>query len=288
MPNFKAMSVWPAPAKLNLFLHITGRRQDGYHLLQTAFQFIDDCDWLEFEPCTANGIMYLSPLPEVAVEHDLVYRAATLLQQAAASRQGVAIRLRKHLPMGGGLGGGSSDAATTLVALNHLWGAGLSVEQLAQLGLELGADVPVFIYGRAAWAEGVGEQLQPLELTEPWYLVVTPPVQVSTREIFAAPELTRNCKPITISGFLNGEGRNVCGPVISYRYPSIAQMLAWLSRFSPAKITGTGSSIFAAFAEKQQALEALAQTPSEWRSKVAKGCNYSPLLGYLENTSQPC
>lgn len=275
------MSAWPAPAKLNLFLHVTGRREDGYHLLQTAFQFIDYCDWLEFQPSGEGGIRYLSPLPGVSVKQDLVYRAAELLQQKTACRQGVEICLHKQLPMGGGLGGGSSDAATTLVALNRLWKTGLSPEQLAQLGLALGADVPVFIHGRAAWAEGVGEQLQPFELTESWYLVITPPVQVSTREIFAAPELTRDCEPITISGFLKGEGQNVCEPVVCRRYPLVAQILGWLSRFSPARMTGTGSSVFAAFDEEQQALKVLARTPPAWRSVVVKGCNASPLLDYL-------
>lgn len=275
------MSAWPAPAKLNLFLHVTGRREDGYHLLQTAFQFIDYCDWLEFQTSGESSIRYLSPLPDVSVKQDLVYRAAELLQRKTACHQGVEIRLHKHLPAGGGLGGGSSDAATTLVALNRLWKTGLSPEQLARLGLELGADVPVFIHGRAAWAEGVGEQLQPLELAEPWYLVITPPVQVATREIFAAPELTRNCKPIKISGFLKGEGQNVCEPVVCCRYPLVARILDWLSQFSPARMTGTGSSVFAAFDEEQQALRALAQTPPAWRSVVVKGCNSSPLLAYL-------
>ncbi|ABA57036.1 4-diphosphocytidyl-2-C-methyl-D-erythritol kinase [Nitrosococcus oceani ATCC 19707] len=278
------MLLWPAPAKLNLFLHIIGRREDGYHLLQTAFQFVDYCDWLEFRPSADGRIEHLSPLPGVPVEHDLVYRAALLLQQRTACSQGVEVRIRKHLPMGGGLGGGSSDAATTLVALNHLWETGLSISQLAQLGLELGADVPVFIYGRAAWAEGVGEQLQPLELPEPWYLIVTPAVQVSTREVFIAPELTRDCKPMTISGLLAGEGENVCEPVVRGLYPVVADALDWLSQFSPARMTGTGSSIFAAFDGKSQALAALACMPSHWQGIVAKGCNYSLLLDCLEKT----
>ncbi|QBQ53819.1 4-(cytidine 5'-diphospho)-2-C-methyl-D-erythritol kinase [Nitrosococcus wardiae] len=276
------MLTWPAPAKLNLFLHITGRREDGYHLLQTAFQFINFCDWLEFQPCPDGSLKHLSPLPDVSVEQDLVYRAARLLQQRTACSQGAEIRIHKHLPMGGGLGGGSSDAATTLVALNHLWATGLSTSQLAQLGLELGADVPVFVYGRAAWAEGVGEQLQPLELPERWYLVITPSIQVSTREIFATPELTRDCKPMTISSFLGGEGQNVCEPVVRERYPIVAETFDWLSQFSPARMTGTGSSIFAMFDEKAQALEVLAQAPSHWQGIIAKGCNYSPLLGCLE------
>jgi 4-diphosphocytidyl-2-C-methyl-D-erythritol kinase len=278
-------SLWPAPAKLNLFLHITGRREDGYHLLQTAFQFIDYCDWLEFHLGTDGKIKHLSPLPGVPMGQDLVFRAAQLLQQTTACRQGVAIRIDKRLPLGGGLGGGSSDAATTLVALNYLWGTGLSLVQLAQLGLQLGADVPVFIYGHAAWAEGVGEQLQPLELPEPWYVVITPPVQVSTREIFTAPELTRDCEPITMPSFLDGEGRNVCEPVVRQRYPLVAQILDWLSRFAAAKMTGTGSSVFAAFAEEPQALQVLARAPKEWRCRVAKGCNCSPLRDHLQQVS---
>jgi 4-diphosphocytidyl-2-C-methyl-D-erythritol kinase len=280
------MSAWPAPAKLNLFLHVTRRREDGYHLLQTAFQFIDYCDWLEFQPCTDRRIKYLSPLPSVSVEKDLVYRAAQLLQQRTACDEGVEIRIHKRLPIGSGLGGGSSDAATTLMALNHLWDTKLSTSQLAQLGLELGADVPVFIYGHAAWAEGVGEQLQPLELLEPWYLVITPLVQIATSEIFTAPELTRNCKPIKISDFLDGKGENVCEPVVRRRYPIVAETMDWLSQFSSARMTGTGSSVFAAFDGKQQALEILAQVPLTWRGVVVKGCNKSPLLSYLEETNR--
>jgi 4-diphosphocytidyl-2-C-methyl-D-erythritol kinase len=280
------MLVWPAPAKLNLFLHITGRREDGYHLLQTAFQFIDYCDWLEFKPRADGRIEHLSPLAGVFVEEDLAYRAAQLLQQRTDCSRGVEIRIDKRLPMGGGLGGGSSDAATTLVALNHLWAAELSIPQLAQLGLELGADVPVFIYGHAAWAEGVGEQLQPLDLSEPWYLVITPSVPVATGEIFTTPELTRDCKPITISDFLDGEGENVFEPVVRRRYPIVAEAIDWLSQFSPARMTGTGSSVFAAFDEKQQALEVLAQASSAWKGIVVKGCNHSPLLSYLEEADR--
>jgi 4-diphosphocytidyl-2-C-methyl-D-erythritol kinase len=280
------MFAWPAPAKLNLFLHITGRRGDGYHLLQTAFQFINYCDWLEFKLRADGRIMHLSPLPGVSVEKDLIYRAAQLLQQRTACEQGVEVRVYKRLPLGGGLGGGSSDAATTLVALNHLWAAELSTPQLAQLGLELGADVPVFIYGHAAWAEGVGEQLQPLELSEPWYLVITPSIQVATGEIFAVPELTRDCKPITIIDFLSGKGKNVFESVVRQRYPFVAEAIDWLSQFSPARMTGTGSSIFAAFDEKQQALQVLAQIPPTWRGVVAKGRNNSPLLSYLKEADR--
>lgn len=279
------MLAWPAPAKLNLFLHITGRRRDGYHLLQTAFQFINYCDWLEFKLRPDGRIVHLSPLPGVPLEKDLIYRAAQLMQQRTACNQGVEVRIYKRLPLGGGLGGGSSDAATTLVALNHLWAAELSTTQLAQLGLELGADVPVFIHGHAAWAEGVGEQLQPLKLSEPWYLVIIPSIQVATGEIFAAPELTRDCKPITILDFLGGEGKNVFESVVRQRYPFIAEAIDWLSQFSPARMTGTGSSIFTAFDEKQQALQVLAQIPPTWRGVVAKGRNNSPLLSYLEEAN---
>ncbi|BAW81176.1 4-diphosphocytidyl-2C-methyl-D-erythritol kinase [Candidatus Nitrosoglobus terrae] len=279
------MFAWPAPAKLNLFLHVVGRRKDGYHLLQTAFQFINYCDWLEFIPRPDGRIVHLSPLSGVLIEKDLIYRAAKLLQQKTDCKQGVEIRVYKRLPLGGGLGGGSSDAATTLMALNYLWAVKLSIVQLAQLGLELGADVPVFIYGQAAWAEGVGEQLQPLELTEPWYLVITPPIQVATGEIFMAPELTRDRKPIKISNFLEGEGGNMLEPVVFRRYPIISEAIDWLSQFSPARMTGTGSSIFAAFNERQQALEVLGQIPSNLQGVVAKGCNRSPLLPYLKEVN---
>ena len=209
--NNQGTKAWPAPAKLNLFLHITGRRADGYHLLQTVFQFINHCDWLYFTPRDDGVIQRLSELPGVAPEHDLTVRAARLLQECVTSPHGVDILIDKRLPMGGGLGGGSSDAATTLVALNQLWGLHLPTEQLAALGLQLGADVPVFIHGHATWAEGVGEIMTPITLPEPWYVVIAPPCQVSTREIFSAPELTRDAPTLTIEGFLSPGRMPKCG-----------------------------------------------------------------------------
>jgi 4-diphosphocytidyl-2-C-methyl-D-erythritol kinase len=274
-------TTWPAPAKLNLMLHITGRRADGYHLLQSVFQFLDYGDEITITTRDDGVIRRLNELPGVSAEQDLVVRAARLLQQQSGSRLGADIRVDKQLPMGGGLGGGSSDAATVLVALNQLWGTGLGLAQLAALGLQLGADVPVFVHGHAAWAEGVGEILLPVELPEPWYLVIIPPVEVSTAEIFSDPELTRDCQAIKIRDFLAGEGGNVCQPVASRHYPEIAQALAWLGQFATAKMTGTGSCIFAAFDTEAQAQEVYRQLPDGWRGFVAKGSNRSALLRKL-------
>lgn len=268
---------WPAPAKLNLFLHITGRRADGYHLLQSVFQFLDYCDDIHFTVRADGAIIRGSELPGVPAEQDLVVRAARLLQQASGSPLGAEIRVVKRLPMGGGLGGGSSDAATTLVALNHLWSCGLSSLELAALGLRLGADVPVFIHGHAAWAEGVGEQLTPVELPEPWFLVLIPAVSVSTAEIFGAAELTRNSPPITIRAFLAGEGGNVCETVVRSRYPAVAAALDWLGQYGTARMTGTGACVFAAFESEVLAQQAFAQRPDEWHGFVARGRNRSPL-----------
>ncbi len=269
--------VWPAPAKLNLFLHITGRRADGYHLLQTVFQFLDHGDRLGFTLRDDGHIGRTRPLPGVAEEADLVVRAARRLQAATATRLGALIDLDKRLPLGGGLGGGSSDAATTLVALNRLWGTGLDMGALAALGLELGADVPVFVRGQAAWGEGVGEVLVPVDLPEPWYVVLIPPVTVSTAEIFAAPELIRDCHPITIRDFLRGEGGNVCEPVVRARYPRVDAALRALSRHAEAHMTGTGACVFAAFDSETVARDAWADLSADWAGFVARGCNRSPL-----------
>lgn len=274
---------WPAPAKLNLFLHVTGRRPDGYHSLQTVFQFIDYCDRLTFEPRRDGVIRRVSPLPGVAPEQDIVVRAAHLLRTLAGQRQGVDIRLEKRIPIGGGLGGGSSDAATTLWALNHLWGLGLEADELARLALRLGADVPVFVHGRAAWAEGVGERLTPLELTEPWYLVLAPPVRVSTASVFGAPDLTRARRDFTINGFLSGDqGVNDCEPVVLARHPEVAAALDGLARHLPGgrgalRMSGTGSCFFARFEDRAAADAVLAHLPPAWRGFVAKGRNRSPL-----------
>ena len=270
-------TTWPAPAKLNLMLHITGRREDGYHLLQSVFQFLNFGDEIVITVRNDGEIKRLSDLPGVEAEHDLVIRAARLLQQQSGCTLGADIKVDKRLPMGGGLGGGSSDAATVLVALNRLWETNLSLKALAELGLQLGADVPVFVHGHAAWAEGVGEILQPVELPEPWFLVLIPPVEVSTAEIFSDPQLTRDCQAIKIRDFLAGDGGNVCQPVAASHYPEIAQALTWLGRFAEAKMTGTGSCIFAAFDSEAQAQEVYQQLPKGWEGFVAKGSNRSAL-----------
>lgn len=274
-------AAWPAPGKLNLFLHVVGRRPDGYHNLQTIFQFIDRCDELHFTVRRDGQIRLLSPLPGVPEERDLTVRAARLLQEARGTRLGADIRVEKRLPMGGGLGGGSSDAATTLVALNRLWGLALSEDRLAELSLRLGADVPVFVRGHAAWAEGVGERLVPVNLEEPWYVVIEPPVTVPTAAVFGAAELTRNSAPVTIRDFLSGLCRNDCEVVVFARYPEIAEARRWLAAFGAARLTGTGACVFAPFAEEEIAREVLGQLPAGWRGFVAKGLNRSPLADRL-------
>lgn len=275
----------PAPAKLNLMLHITGRRADGYHELQTLFQFLDHGDTLHFRP-RADGQLHLQPeLPGVATEDNLIIRAARLLQQASGTDQGADIRLDKRLPMGGGIGGGSSDAATALVGLNHLWQTGLSLDQLAELGLTLGADVPVFVRGRAAWAEGVGEQLTPVELDEPWYLVVVPPCHVSTAEIFSDERLTRDTPAITLAAFREHGGRNDCLPVVTARYTEIRNTLILLNKFCEAKMTGTGSCLFGAFPNEREADKVRARLPATLQAFVAKGCNVSPLHALLDKAT---
>lgn len=276
---------WPAPAKLNRFLHITGRRADGYHELQTVFQFLDYTDRLWFEPVPGREIELSGGVPGVAVENDLVYRAARALQDLTGYPGGVRIRLDKRLPAGAGLGGGSSDAATTLVALNHLWQTGLDEDRLAGLGLQLGADVPVFVRGRAAWAEGIGERLTPLDtLDTPWFLVLDPALSVSTAEIFSDPQLTRNTRPLKIPAFLSGAGVNDLQAVVVRHYPEVANALNWLSKYQPARMTGSGACVFAAFPEEASARTVLEQLPAPWTGFVARGCNRSPLLERLART----
>ena len=272
----------PAPAKLNLMLHITGRRPDGYHNLQTLFQFVDFGDQLSFSP-RDDGVITLSPeLPGTRLQDNLIYRAAQCLIQHTGTQLGADIQIDKCIPMGGGLGGGSSNAATALLGLNQLWQTGLSLEQLADLGLALGADVPVFIHGRAAWAEGVGEQLTPVTLAEPAFLVITPDCQVSTVEIFSNQQLTRNTSPITIAAALEQGGRNDCQTVVTQHYPQVQQALDWLDQqapnaLKPAMMTGTGASIFTQFDSLSEAEAILAQLPTQWQGFAAKGCNISPL-----------
>jgi len=272
---------WPAPAKLNLFLHVVGRRADGYHELQTLFQLIDLCDELSFTP-TADGVIERTEGPPgVAAAEDLSVRAARMLQQSAGVRSGVQIRLRKRIPLGGGLGGGSSDAATTLLALNELWGCRLSLPELAALARPLGADVPVFVQGSSAWAEGVGERLTRVTLPEAWYVIVHPGVAVSTARIFHSPELTRNSPLITIRAFFESGGHNDCEPVVRAQFPEVAEALEWLGRFAPATLTGTGSCVFASCASAIEAERLAARVPDRWRSYVARGLNTSPVHGRL-------
>lgn len=273
---------WPAPAKLNLCLHIVGRRADGYHLLQTAFQFIDLCDELHFHTRPPGVIERLAGPPGVSAESDLVVRASRALLEYSGAARGVAIELQKNIPMQAGLGGGSSDAATVLVALNELWELGLSLRALLELGGRLGADVPVFIGRQAAWAEGVGEQLTPVDFPELEYLVIQPPAAVSTAEIFQASELTRNSPVTTIRAFLDQGGRNDCLDVVRKRYPVVAEALDWLQLYGEARLTGTGACVFAGWSEKGRAARVAAQLPAHWQGFVVKGLNRSPLLARLE------
>ena len=274
-------SPWPAPAKLNLFLHILGRRSDGYHRLQTAFQLIDWCDELRFYRRPYGVIERVAGPAEVHAEADLVVRAARLFAAHTGECPGVAIELRKRIPLQGGLGGGSSDAATVLVALNLLWRVNLPIDELASLGLKLGADVPLFVRGRSAWGEGVGEQLVEYDFPEALFLVIQPRVAVSTAEIFQAPELTRNSPVMTIRAFLAGDGRNDCTPTVRRRYPEVAEVLDWLQHFAEARLTGTGACVFAAFDKEEAAQRVLAQLPARWRGLVVRGTNRSPLLERL-------
>ena len=269
--------ILPAPAKLNLFLHITGRRADGYHELQTLFQFLDHGDELGFALREDGEIHLHTEIDGVPHDSNLIVRAARLLQQESGTPLGADIWLDKRLPMGGGIGGGSSDAATTLVGLNHLWQTQLNEDRLAALGLRLGADVPVFVRGRAAFAEGVGEQLQAVELSEPWFLVAVPQVFVSTAEVFSAPELTRNTPPIKVRSLLEGGGHNDCQPVVEARYPEVRNALILLNKFVPARLTGTGACVFGSFPNRDDADKVARQLPATLPSFVAQGRNISML-----------
>jgi 4-diphosphocytidyl-2-C-methyl-D-erythritol kinase len=272
---------WPAPAKLNLFLHVTGRRPDGYHELQTAFQLLDYGDEILVEPRADGLILRPQGAAGVPPESDLVVRAARRLQAAAGCSRGADIHVIKRIPLGGGLGGGSSDAATTLVALNRVWGLDWPEERLAALGLELGADVPVFVRGRTAWAEGVGEELTPLALPPAWYLVVCPSCAVSTAQVFADPELTRDTPKTTIKGFVSAGGRNDCEPVVRRLYPEVGAALDWLAPRARdgARLTGTGGCVFARFPSAAEAEAVLAVMPAGWTGFVARGVGESALLG---------
>ncbi len=287
---------YPAPAKLNLFLHVVGRRADGYHLLQSVFRLIDRADTVHLELRDDGRVVREGDLPGVAEDDDLTVRAARLLQAHAPAGAGVSIRLDKILPLGGGLGGGSSDAATVLLALNRLWQVDLPRESLQRLALQLGADVPVFVFGQTAFAEGVGEILHPLSVSPAWYVVLTPPVQVPTAAIFAAPELTRNTPPLKIAPFSAGVGQkalyglqaaaarsplfghNDLQPVVVQRYPEVARHLAWLAQFGEARMTGSGACVFASFETEEAAHGVLRRLPEAMQGFVAQGLDRHPLI----------
>ncbi|OZG70680.1 4-(cytidine 5'-diphospho)-2-C-methyl-D-erythritol kinase [Hahella sp. CCB-MM4] len=286
-----------SPAKLNLFLHINFRRPDGYHELQTLFQLLDYGDLLTFNLTDSSDISITPEVKGVSLEDNLIYKAATKLREQAEadgktfSKPGIEIFIGKKLPMGGGLGGGSSNAATTLIALNHLWKLNYSLDQLATTGLQLGADVPVFVHGNSAYAEGVGEHLTPVELPEIWYLVLHPGVHVSTANVFSHKQLTRDTPKSKIAPALEGDLRNIanycdlmsndCQSIVCQLYPEIRQAIDWLSQFSPAKLTGTGACIFASFSDKQRADNVLSQLPTNYQGFVAKGINKSPAFERL-------
>lgn len=272
-------SAYPAPPKLNLFLHVVGRRTDGYHLLQTLFRFVGFGDTLRFAPRADGEVTLSRPLPGVPPETDLTVRAARLLQAETGCRQGVEISIDKRLPMGGGLGGGSSDAATVLLALNHLWRTGVPRARLQEIGLSLGADVPVFLFGRNAFAEGVGEALQPVDLPPAWYVVLEPPVQVPTVAIFRDPDLKRDTPPIHAKDWHPRFGDNDLQPVALRLFPEVARHLDWLAQHGEARMTGSGACVFAEFAEEAQAREVLARLPDGMRGWVAPGLDAHPLCG---------
>ncbi|RPF19327.1 4-(cytidine 5'-diphospho)-2-C-methyl-D-erythritol kinase [Vibrio crassostreae] len=269
---------WPSPAKLNLFLYITGRRDNGYHELQTLFQFVDFGDELTVTANKKTSAITITPaIPGVATEDNLIWKAATALQQYTSTSFGADIELKKVLPMGGGIGGGSSNAATVLVALNYLWQLNLSDDQLAKIGLKLGADVPVFVRGHAAFAEGVGEQLQPANPDENWYLVVKPQVSIATVDIFTHSELTRNTPKRALSTLLEQEYVNDCEKIVRMLYPEVDKQLSWLLQYAPSRLTGTGSCVFAEFNSEKEAELVREQLPDTVSAFIAKGRNISPL-----------
>ncbi|WP_205622148.1 4-(cytidine 5'-diphospho)-2-C-methyl-D-erythritol kinase [Aestuariibacter salexigens] len=272
---------WPSPAKLNLFLHITGRNDRGYHNLQTLFQMLDYGDEIQFDINTSGKVTLHHSLPDVADDDNLIVRAANALKRATDCQLGAHIEVKKVLPMGGGLGGGSSNAATTLVALNHLWQLNLSVSQLAKIGIQLGADVPVFVEGKTAFAEGVGEKLLPCEQPEKWFLVAHPGIQVSTAEVFAAADLPRNTALISWQQYSFDTTHNDCQKIVMQQQPKVAKLLRWLIEYAPSRMTGTGACCFAIFEHAEQAQDVLQKLPDEWSGFVARGVNDSPLLTFL-------
>ena len=268
-----------SPAKLNLFLHITARRGDGYHELQTLFQLLDWGDRLSFTPNHSGEITLEAADLDIPLSDNLIYRAARLLQRDSL---GVQIAVQKCIPMGAGLGGGSSNAATTLLALNHLWQLGLGRDELQAMGATLGADVPVFVGGRSAWAEGIGEVLTPVDLEERWYVIITPPCQISTSQIFSHLQLTRNTSPIKMATFFEGYSRNDCQELVSRLYPDVDAALTWLNQFGEARLTGTGASVFAGFGNEREAGAVLRQLPHQWTGVSARGLNQSPVTTSID------
>ena len=289
---------WPAPAKINLFLHVLRRRPDGFHDLQTLFQFLDLCDELTFTPTRSGRIRRVRSDLDWPEDHDLAVRAARLLRDAAGVPAGADIRIRKRIPAGGGLGGGSSDAATTLVALDRIWGLHVGVDRLAAIGRRLGADVPVFVHGRAAWAEGIGERLWPLRLEQPFYALLVPPCRVSTAEVFSRLSLTPDRAPLRMRRFIYGgrtggkrarpvtalleDSVNDCEVITRARYPQVAEAFERLSRFGLPRMTGTGGAVFLPVASEPEGRAALADLPSGWRGYLCRGRNRSPLLACAE------
>ena len=265
-----------APAKVNLFLHITGQREDGYHELQTLFQLLDYGDHCQFTLNTHSPrIEFTTTMTGVAHEDNLAFKAATLLQKHSQCRLGATIHIDKKLPSGAGLGGGSSNAASTLVALNTLWQTGLNADELAELGLALGADVPIFVKGNTAWAEGIGEKLTPTKTPEHWYLVINPGCHVSTSDIFCSPRLTRDTPAITVAAFLKQGGRNDCQPVVVEEYPKVKYALAWLQGYADSQLTGTGACVFASFSSFEEAQIVYNEASTRWQCFIAKGVNHS-------------
>ena len=277
MSNPEPVLTLPCPAKLNLFLHIIGQREDGYHLLQTLFQLVDFGDSLSITVTDDAKLQLKANKPELETSDNLVIKAAKLLQKHSNSTYGAKFYLEKRLPMGGGVGGGSSNAATALLGLNKLWNCELSLEELAELGAGLGADIPVFVHGRSAWAEGIGERLTPMELPNLWYVILTPPCKASTPQIFSHSELTRHTSAITIAPFPILGSKNDCEQVACQLYPEIRKALNWLNQHSQARMTGTGASIFASFESEDKARKILDIAPDELEGFVARGINKSPV-----------
>jgi 4-diphosphocytidyl-2-C-methyl-D-erythritol kinase len=271
----------PAPAKINLFLHIVGRRPDGYHLLQTAFRLLDWGDEIQLSLRSDGRILRTTDVPGVPPETDLVVRAARALRQATGSSQGAEIGVCKRIPMGGGLGGGSSDAATVLIALNRMWGCRLPGKRLQEIGLSLGADVPFFVFGETAFAEGVGEALQALSVAPAWYVVIAPGVSVPTAEVFSAEELTRDTEPIIMRAFATHTTRNDMQATVCKRFPEVAEALVWLSQHGAARMSGSGACIFAPFDSEEEARQVAAAAPQGWKVWVASGLDRHPLQGWL-------